>query len=315
MIAIYVAAGLVGFLLVLHLIAMICAARIRRAPDRYSDDVLSQEPQGQTETIPGPDGNQIRTVTAGEGPTVVLAHGFSITLQEWNVVFDLLVKKGYRVIAFDQRGHGQSDPGPEEITSQRMASDYVAVLEHFDVRDGILIGHSMGGFLSIVFLLRHAQVAKDRLKGVILFATMAGDVLRGSLQNRLQIPLIRWGIIQCLVRCRTWSILFGRSLFGENPSLSGIQVFVELFLVQNHRRLLPILHAMAYENYYPELGNITTPCVVICGEQDKTTPRWHSERMAQVIPNANDDVVWVEGAGHMLNWEAPEALIEAVGSL
>ena len=53
----------------------------------------------------------IRAVVAGEGPTVVLAHGYGVPLAEWNIVWEELLDRGHRVIAFDQRGHGRSTIG------------------------------------------------------------------------------------------------------------------------------------------------------------------------------------------------------------
>jgi alpha-beta hydrolase superfamily lysophospholipase len=75
---------------------------------------------------------------------VVLAHGYTATLAEWNVVWDALVARGYRVIAFDQRGHARSTVGAVGIGSEPMAADYAPVLEHFDARVGVLVGQGAG---------------------------------------------------------------------------------------------------------------------------------------------------------------------------
>lgn len=296
----------------IHLGAQAAANKIKNNPDPYPLDTLLKEPEGETVIITREDGTKIRAVSAGVGPAVVLAHGYAYSLLEWNIIWSELIARGYRVIAFDQRGHGQSTIGADGVGSRQMAGDYKAVLEHFDVRDAILVGHSMGGFLAIVFMLTHPEVRRERLKGVVLFATFAGNVLQGSLQNRFQIPLLRAGIIQWAARSRTYGWLFGMSLCGDNPSPAAIQAFLKGFLVQRHNDLLPILRAFGDEDYYARLKEIDLPCVVICGELDKTTPRWHSERMGQDIPNARN--VWVKGKGHLLNWEAPESLIEAVVS-
>src|SRR4051812_43236924 len=85
-----------------HLAARMAAARIRDCPDPYPPGVLSQEPQGETVFIARPDGTRIRAVAAGQGPVVVLAHGYGLTLREWGVLWDQLVRSGNRVIAFDQ---------------------------------------------------------------------------------------------------------------------------------------------------------------------------------------------------------------------
>jgi len=309
-----VAIVIVAALLVLaHLAAVLARARLRANPDDYPLDVLVREPPGETVWVERPDGTRIRAVVAGEGPTAVLAHGFCMTLGEWNVVFGRLLDAGFRVIAFDQRGHGQSTIGADGIGSRQMAGDCEAVLAHFGVRDGVLVGHSMGGFLALVFLLASPEAAARHLKGVVLFASTAGDVMRGSMQNRVQLPLLRWGVMQRLARSPTYGPLLAASLFGRRPSPAAVHAFLHLFLAQDHRALLPIVAALADEDNYPRLGEIRMPCVVICGGEDGSTPPWHSRRMAAEIPGAR--AVWVEGKGHMLSWEAPETLVEAVRSL
>jgi pimeloyl-ACP methyl ester carboxylesterase len=105
-------------------------------------------------------------------------------------------------------------------------------------------------------------------------------------------------------------MLFGASLCGDHPSPAEIRAFLEVFLRQNHGPVLPILHAFIEEDRYPRLSEIRIPTTVICGRKDRTTPPLHSTRLAAAIPGAS--LVWVEEAGHSLNWEAPESLITAV---
>lgn len=304
---------LLGAVGLVHLGAKAAAKRIQNLPDSYPYEQLRQEPPGEVVLIRREDGTQIRAMVQGTGPTIVLAHGFGVTLIEWNILWDMLLQAGYRMIAFDQRGHGQSTSGTDGMSSAAMAGDYKAVLEHFDVRDGILVGHSMGSFLSVVFLLTYPEVAAARLKGTVLVAGMAGNVLKDAPQNQVQVPLIKAGIIQWVVRSDTYKWFFGASLFGQNPSPAGIRVFSEVFAEQAHQQLIPILDGMAQEDYYDRLGEVNVPCVVVCGRADKTTPPWHSIELGQRIPQARN--IWIDGKGHLLNWEAPDVLFAAIQSL
>ncbi|MGE4570441.1 MAG: alpha/beta hydrolase [Gammaproteobacteria bacterium] len=296
----------------IHIWAKASARKIQATPSAHSFETLNKEPTGDETFIIREDGTRIRAISIGEGPTVILAHGYGSTLQEWNVVWDLAQKEEYRVIAFDLRGHGKSTIGSDGIGSQQMAGDYKAVLEYFDVHDGLLVGHSLGGFLVIVLLLTHSQTSVERLKGVVLFASMAGNVLKGSPQTRILSPLIKWGIPQKLMASNTYGWILGASFFGNTPIPAAIKVLKQIFPAQHHNKLIPITEALAKEDYYSRLQEIQLPCVVICGEKDNTTPAWHSEALGKGIPNARN--VWVEGKGHMLNWEAPETLIEAIQS-
>src|SRR5689334_15590867 len=112
-----------------HLAAKSRAAALKRLPDKYPLEAINHEPDGEDVFIDTPDGTRIRAKSAGNGPTVILAHGYGYTLQEWSLIWTMLLDAGYRVIAFDQRGHGQSTIGSEGIGSKQMAGDYRAVLE------------------------------------------------------------------------------------------------------------------------------------------------------------------------------------------
>jgi non-heme chloroperoxidase len=303
---------LVGAGAVAHGLAARKARQLQSLPDPVPYEDLCEEPEGEEQLVSRPDGTQIRVRSAGEGPTVVLAHGYGVTLLEWKLVWVRLRELGYRCVAFDQRGHGHSTIGTEGVSSAAMAGDYEAVLRELDLRDVVLVGHSLGGFLAIKAILDQPGAA-ERLRGFVAFASTAGDIMRGSLQNRLQLPAIRLGIMQAVARSSTYSWLFGASLCGEAPSPAALRLFNEIFAAQPHQQLAPIIEFIAKERYYERLGEIELPTVVICGQEDHTTPRWHSELMGERIFGARN--VWVPGKGHLLNWEAPEALVEAVQSL
>ena len=288
------------------------AHAIRQGSDPYPYEVLSTEPRGETLTVDRPDGTRIRVVTAGEGPTVVLAHGIYMSVIEWSVLWDMLLARGYRVVAFDQRGHGESTIGADGISTLSMAGDYLAVLEAVDARDAVLLAHSMGGFLAVAAVLDVPGVA-ERLRGLILMSTFAGDVLKGAPQNKAQIPLIKSGLLPAMAGNDTVGTLFGAGLCGDDVSPAMVQVFLETFRQADHRPLVPILEAFGAEDRGDRLGEITVPTIVLCGSKDQTTPPWQSERLAAGIPGAQS--WWVPRAGHMLNWEATDAIVEAVAEL
>jgi non-heme chloroperoxidase len=302
----------VGLGAVVHGLAVRKARELQSRPSPIPYDLLREEPPGEDQIIMRPDGSRIRVRTAGSGPTVVLAHGYGVSLQEWNLIWTQLLELGCRCVAFDLRGHGRSTIGVEGIGSTQMAGDYHAVLTELDVQDAVLVGHSTGGFLAIKAMLEHPELA-ERLRGFVAFASTAGDILKGSPQNRLQLPLIQLGVMDWVARSPTYSWLFGASLCGDTPSPAVIQAFNELYCSQHHRPLIPIIRALSDESLYDRLSEIMVPTVVVCGDRDQTTPRWHSEQLGVRIPEASN--VWVEGKGHLLNWEAPESLVTAVRSM
>ena len=105
------------------------------------------------------------------------------------------------MIAFDRRGHAGSTIGSQGVGSLQMASDYAAVMEHHDVRNGVLVGHSMGGFLSVAFMLSHPDVVAERLAGLLLMATFAGDVSRKTRRTVSRFPSSSQGSSSGWCRC------------------------------------------------------------------------------------------------------------------
>ena len=237
-------------------------AWIERNPDPFTREQLMAEPRGEETLIARPDGTQLRVLVAGQAAGGVRPRLHCQHLG-WNFAWDKLVAKGFRVIAFDQRGHGGSTLGSDGIGSEPMADDVAAILRHFDIRDGVLVGHSMGGFVTVRAMIEQPDLGQ-RLRGLVLLATWAGRVLDGAPQNRVQIPLMQSGVLQVLARNRTVAVLLGAAQCGARPSPAMISVFVEGFRqhLADHGPLVPIVRAFSREDRYPRLGEIAVPTVV-----------------------------------------------------
>ncbi len=96
------------------------------------------------------NGINLHVVVDGVGPTILLLHGFPDTHHLWQYVAPYLVAAGFKVIAFDQRGYGESD-APAEVgayTIDKIASDAVEVLKALEITEKVkLVGHDWGAFI------------------------------------------------------------------------------------------------------------------------------------------------------------------------
>ena len=285
------------------------AARIRGLPDPVPLPDLLRDPPGRDTIVERPDGTRLRVRVAGKGPTVVLAHGIALTLGEWNLVAELLLADGYRVVAFDARGHGRSTIGADGVSAPVMAADLAAVLEATEATEAILVGHSMGGFLALEAVLEVPGVP-ERVAGLILVASFAGDILDGAPQNRAEAPILRSRLLPRLTVNPTIGTLFAASFFGPHPSPAMLTAFLQMILGGNNAPLLPLLDAFTTRGLITRLSWVQMPTVIVCGVADRTTPPRDSQRMAAAIPGSR--TTWVEGAGHMLPWEAPTAIRDAI---
>ncbi len=270
--------------------------------------------EGTELVVERPDGTKLRTISSGAGDrSVLLAHGYGVSHQGWNLVVPLLVDRGLRVITFDQRGHGSSTTGTRGISTRHMASDYGAILDAHDVDDAVLVGHSMGGFLAIAFLLDDNSESVGRVGALMLMATFAGDVNRKNPQNRVQIPLIKSGMMQRILSVGAFHSPFTKTLVGDGFEPAMAEAFTADFRSQDHARLVPILEAMVEESRYDRLGEIDLPCTIVIGSKDKTTPPFHTADLHAGI--AGSKLVTLPGKGHLLNWEAPDVLVDEIVEL
>jgi pimeloyl-ACP methyl ester carboxylesterase len=100
----------------------------------------------------------------GQGQTVVLLHGYLVTKEVWQKVAEMLSFK-FRVLAVDLPGHGDSGVAGEKHTMEFLAETVRAVINHAGAEQVILVGHSMGGYVTLAFAENHPEL----LKGYVLF--------------------------------------------------------------------------------------------------------------------------------------------------
>ncbi|HEY2714588.1 MAG TPA: alpha/beta fold hydrolase [Solirubrobacterales bacterium] len=131
---------------------------------------------GQFEVGPAP---LLRGEAAGEGVPIVLCHGITATRRYVVHGSRMLERAGFRVITYDARGHGESDPAPEGegYGYPRLVDDLERVVaEQVGSERFLLGGHSMGAHTVVAYALRHRAVLAERLAGLVVI----GPVFRGG---------------------------------------------------------------------------------------------------------------------------------------
>ncbi len=120
-------------------------------------------------TIGVSDGVHIHYKDWGKGQPIVFSHGWPLSGDDWDAQMLFFGQQGYRVIAHDRRGHGQSTQTWDGNEMDTYASDLSALFEALDLKNAILIGHSTGGGEVAHYLGRYgtARVAKAVLIGAV----------------------------------------------------------------------------------------------------------------------------------------------------
>ncbi len=231
--------------------------------------------------------------SGGDGPPVLLTHGFSASTGMWRGQVDAFGEQ-YRLIRMDMRGHGESlCPLQPELYSQRHTEeDMAAILDHLGIETAVIGGHSLGGFMSLAFHVRYPE----RVRALILQGCGPGyrsDKARAVWNEHNEI------------RARTLEESGLEALNGGSEVPISVQrPAAELAMAA--RGILSQVDARVIDS----LPHIAVPVLVIIGDGDSDFLQG-SNYMASRIPGAINVVV--PGGGHGINVDQPEAVNNALG--
>lgn len=265
-------------------------------------------PAGQSRTVVTDDGANLAVTVAGEGPTVVLSHCWTGAREIWAPVAHRLVRRGFQVVLYDQRGHGSSTIGTDGLGVERLGEDLRAVLDAVDARDAVLAGHSMGGMTIMALALRHADVLHERARALVLVSTKA-ERLGDGRNEALNLRIVASPLIERLMRTR-YGYLLVRDYVGPQrrlvPMLRTRDSFVACAAPTRHA-LLGAMHAMDLRDGLP---HVKLPTTVVVGGHDELTPRRGAEEIVALVPDAQLEVL--PESGHMLPLENPDAIADLI---
>ena len=215
------------------------------------------------------DGASIHYEAIGDGPLVLVTHGFSSSGDAFAGNLPAIVDSGFRVVTWDFRGHGATDAGddPRAYTVPLALGDMAALLDVEGADGAILAGHSLGGYLSLSFHIAHPE----RVKALVLIDTGPGyrdDKARAG-----------------------WNRFVDRGA-GELAAAHGDAAAARMMLTAEG--ILKQHDAHVIES----LPSIDVPTLVIVGENDEPF-RGGSSYMAAKISDAQ--LVVIDGAGHSPN--------------
>jgi pimeloyl-ACP methyl ester carboxylesterase len=291
----------------------VVAKRLRKRPDNGASRVLNA-PLYESATIPSHDGGTIHVVTAGSGAPIVLSHGVTLSVRTWIRQLETLPAQGFRIVAFDHRGHGESTVGDSGFSIDNLGDDIRSVVERLDLRDAVLVGHSMGGIAVQSFLIRHPEVAAERVKGVVLLSTLARVPLSGARAKGLRTFIDRVGTL-APDSTRLWGspnlgFVVARVGFGRDAKPSHVELVRRMMFecAADTRRESP--RSLLGLDLTARLPEVRIPTLVIGGSADVIAPPAESRRIAKLIPGARLEIV--AGGGHMLMLERTELIDQLI---
>jgi pimeloyl-ACP methyl ester carboxylesterase len=279
--------------------------------------------------------------------TVVFVHGYTLSMACWafqrrTLAAELATGNGHRpqarLVFYDQRGHGSSGRGrSENSTIEQLARDLAAVLEARVPRGPVvLVGHSMGGMTIMGLAAMHPEMfgskgGGSKVVGVALISTSSGN-----LQN------LNFGLPELLTRVRAAVLPLAAWTMRRRPRLAEGTRRMAADVVSAVTRSLSfagrdIDPALAHyvdamiagtpvdviAEFYPAIAGLDhtgslkplreVPTLVLTGDKDKLIPKEHSERIVELLPDA--EFVVVPDAGHLVLLEKPDEVTSALTGL
>ncbi len=239
------------------------------------------------------DGVEIYYEVHGEGPALLLTHGYSATSQMWSGQIEALAK-AYKLILWDMRGHGQSDypADPAAYSEAATVADMAALLDAVGAERAIVGGLSLGGYMSLAFHLAHPE----RVRALLIIDTGPGyrnDEAREG-WNRNALKTAERYETEGLGRLAAGSVEMRTS---RHRSADGLALAARGMLTQKDAQVIS------------SLPTIAVPSVVVVGADD-TPFLAASDYMAAKIPGARKVVI--PAAGHAANIDQPAAFNTAI---
>jgi pimeloyl-ACP methyl ester carboxylesterase len=239
------------------------------------------------------DGVELYYEAHGEGPVILLSHGYSATAQMWKGQIDALGEH-YKVVTWDMRGHGQSDYPEDQgaYSEPATVADMAAILDAVGADTAIVGGLSLGGYMSLAF----NRVHPDRVRGLLIIDTGPGyrnDEAREG-----------WNANAHRTADRYKKEGLGRLAAGS-PEMRMSHHRNAEGLVKAARGML----TQRDPNVLNSLPTISVPTLVLVGADD-TPFLAASDYMAAKIPGAVKVVI--PNAGHAANIDQPAAFNRAV---
>lgn len=246
----------------------------------------------------------------GQGQPVILIHGWPLSGKSWEPQVQALLDAGYRVITYDRRGFGKSQPTLDGYDYNGLTADLEQLISDLDLQNVVLVGFSMGGGEVVRYLTNNGSDNVDKIaliSSIIPLVKEEDDNPDGVPESDLN------EILENLKKDRvTFLEGFHKNFYNYgllSQSVSQAQLNYDWSIASQASPIATIKCAESWANtdFRPELSNITVPTLIVHGDDDKVVPiATAGEQAAKGI--ANNQYYVIAGAPHGLNVTHTEEL-------
>lgn len=263
---------------------------------------------------------------AKEPVTIVFIHGFTLAGESWYRQFNALRKSHpeARLLTMDLRGHGQTGAVPASLcTVEGAAADALAVIaERAATGKLIVVGHSLGGLIALHMVRAAEESIRRRIAGVVLISTSIDKLAAQGVPQILASPVAdaaRNAIESSPKEIRKFREAIA-SLMAPSLAVAVFARRTDYEIIEFHAAMINETPLETFVGYLDDLQDhdefaagpylAGLPGAVLVGTKDDVTPRKQADLIMEKWPDA--ELVEVDGAGHMLPLEAPEAVNRAI---
>jgi pimeloyl-ACP methyl ester carboxylesterase len=308
-----------GFLALVAL--LVIAFLIFRTPDTDAAEMRAKYGAAPSQFVEIGDGVQVHLRDEGpkDAPAIILLHGSNADLHTWEPWVQGL-KDSYRVIRFDQVGHGLTGPDPEDnYTRDNYVADIAEVADKLGLETFILGGNSMGGKHALAFAVAHPE----RVTGLVLVDGSGGpmlDLKQGQPEKdkkkdsgNIGFKIAQTPGINLLVEQITPRSLIAQSLeqsvsVKSVASEAAVDRYWELLRYPGNRRATLKRFSLPYDPLSEaEIAGVKTPTLILWGEEDRLIPVEAGRWLDKVMPNST--LVVYPKIGHLPQEEAVDATL------
>ncbi|QTA82041.1 Alpha/beta hydrolase fold-containing protein [Desulfonema limicola] len=239
----------------------------------------------------------------GKGPeTIVFAHGMLLSSKMFSRQIEAL-KDRFRCIAFDFRGHGNSEKTASGYDMDTLTQDTAGLIKALELGTCNFAGLSMGGFVGMRLAARYP----DLIKNLILMDTSADPESKENISKyRLLNFIARWFGL-ALVADRVITVMFGTRFLNDSTRAEEKALWRRHLISNNSGTITKAVKGVIdRQGIHEELDKIRSHTLIIVGDQDKATPPEKSRRIQEKIPGS--ELVIIPGAGHLSPIEEPEVV-------
>ena len=242
-------------------------------------------------------------VVEGEGPNVLMLHGWTADMHRWDKVVENL-KGHYNFILLDLRGHGESDkPENAGYTLDHYVNDVISVINEMNLDKVVVAGHSMGGMIAQKLYFK----VPDKIGGLILIGTTAKVVDNFSMKFNTSFALFMFKIAYNFA----FKTVLSRAFSNLTPKEEK-EKLIEMGLKNTPKYVVIESFRDFVKNFdmRNKLKEIKTPTLILVGENDRMLPPRMSRFLADNIKGAELHII--DEAGHEVMLEKPEEVAKKI---